>query len=302
MKSKFTIILLIIALLVALIIPVSSAQALGGEPWELQAASENTTYVSFSKAVEIIGNSVVRGAWTVLGTFTSQHVVDNATATYANGNLTVSGTTTTKELNATDNITVGGSLNVFTINGAVPPTGAFVGTTDTQTLYNKTFDNTTTLFYPKNRLAGVTATQTGFSTAPTNLNNSNNGVWTDNTTIGITNSVSAYAYSGYISYDMGASYDVLIRFKATYSSSYAGAQDVMPTVETSNNNSNWEYLGYRYGDGYITTSLNNSSITLSPPPLNSYCRYIRLSLRNAANVSNLGIGLNEIQAIDFGLQ
>lgn len=146
------------------------------------------------------------------------------------------------------------------------------------------------------RVAGVLATQSGWTSAPDNLANATNGSFTTSTGTGVKNTVGAYGLTGsYIKLDMGAVYTVNIMTKlliGTNLSDIVGA-----VVEISEDDATYYPLNL---NGGCSTSLWLGATTGTAFFSGAgYGRYIRIQAYNGSGSSaNLSLAVYEIKAID----
>jgi hypothetical protein len=156
------------------------------------------------------------------------------------------------------------------------------------------------LHAPYDRLAGVLGTQSGWNTAPTNLANMTDGDWTTATGLGVNTNVTTYAWAaGYIKFDMGAIYNVMLQMLITIGSTYAGQQTSF-IIQGSVDDSTW-YVMNPNGSGYTGGVFNNNNSVLAFYSLFTRARYLMLQVaNNGGNTSTLSLGVTEIKALDFG--
>jgi hypothetical protein len=146
-----------------------------------------------------------------------------------------------------------------------------------------------------NRLAGITATLGTFDMNPTTPLNMTDGDWTTATGEGIKSLAGANGDIGFIMFDMGAAYPVLVIFLINaHRASGDGAANIY--IESSNDNVNWYNDGLRiYGavsdDAYKPT---HASFL--------YARYLRLHFYSSSvtvNPSVFHVKVAEVQALQL---
>ena len=126
-----------------------------------------------------------------------------------------------------------------------------------------------------NRIAGITPTQADWDTAPTNLTNATDG--NDATVTGTAqDAITAWWDSGYIQFDMGATYNVMCRAKLLVGTTYAGC-NVLPMPRWSTDGTNWYKIPY-----YVYVNLNNTTTDIQMSFLVK-CRYIRFYVTQDQN-------------------
>lgn len=123
-----------------------------------------------------------------------------------------------------------------------------------------------------NRVAGLTPTVSDFDTSPTTLTNLTDGDWTTETGEGIITQAGNNVKIGYIIFDMGAAYPVLIIFNAL---GYRVSGDGNPAIniEMSVDNSTWYNSGSSTLQETASPTVESYRSHLAPF---LYARYFRL--------------------------
>lgn len=150
-----------------------------------------------------------------------------------------------------------------------------------------------------NRLAGVSPTISGWNTNPTNLANATDGDWSTPTGTGITNNLPGYAAGGYYQFDMGAIYNVVLRFKILVGLSVSGYSWV--TVNPSDAGSDFSALATSshfefFAGKYV--GAGGTGVVFSQTFLRG--RYFRIACGNS-NQGDTSLALYEVQTLDFGV-
>lgn len=149
------------------------------------------------------------------------------------------------------------------------------------------------LHAPVDRLLGILGTQANWNTAPDNLAYCTDGDWSTVTGTAVDNAIAAYNNSdGYIMFDMGATYNVLVRGLVKIGGVEGQEYGLVVTDATTSSQeisgavvSKWVAAGTvnMYFDCFLRG------------------RYVKLFARNHGGTqSNIYLAVYEIQALDFG--
>jgi hypothetical protein len=154
------------------------------------------------------------------------------------------------------------------------------------------------------RLSGITPTipASTWDSDPTDLDHATDGNWATATGLAGQNAVAGYSMSaGYIMVDLGAVYNVWIRGLITIGNGTAWAGVSLYTAASEDNSTYYGVGGDSNAYGNIRASSNASTSTIFLSEF-ARARYIRLYVMNTTgSTQNLSLGINELQAIDFGV-
>ena len=145
-----------------------------------------------------------------------------------------------------------------------------------------------------NRMAGITPTQTGWDTAPTNLTNATDEDDSTVTGTGIDN-LAAWASSGEIKFDMGATYTVLCRIKYLLGTDHAGCS-IRMRGGWSTDDAN--YYNINSDDMSPDNWISNTTIILQSFFMVK-ARYLKFFVRGSG-AANHKLAIYELEAWDIG--
>ena len=148
--------------------------------------------------------------------------------------------------------------------------------------------------YPINRLAGVLGVASGWTTVPTNLERCTDDDWATPTGTGSID-MGGGGVCGDLDFDMGAVFNVHVRFKVMYGNTVVGGVDEYFRVKGSIDNVNF----YECRGTYTVNTLENEERIIFGEAF-VHARYLQLEHQaSAAGVSKFAA--YEIQAIDCGV-
>ena len=198
---------------------------------------------------------------TVSGTTTTKNIVDNATGTFFSGNLTIPTMAVT-------------NIVATQINSQAVPSGALVGYT--------------------NLISGVAPTANYWDTPPTSLSNATDGSYTTSTTYGVNNSVANGASTGNFYWDLGSVKKFSLRGSITENVSVTGMYTIVLTTSDDFVSFNYPVFYYSY-----PTAAALNQVAFGPIFCNT--RHLILSIiNNSGSASKIMIKLNEAEALDDG--